>query len=156
MVLEHKMMETDVLCSSPLMSMLSFLSRTKTMPAKVHLLYSTKSTSSDTSEGNLDQVLFSQRLRDIASQYTQFQLDFYFTNGQDSSNVQDLSGSPNVSIRNGRIQRKDIEEALGSLEERRQAVSYVCGPRGMTDELVGMIRRMNGMQQDQVLYEKWW
>lgn len=148
-----------MLCDSPLMSMLSFLSQTKTMPERVHLLYSTKSTTTKSPAGMLDQVLFSQRLRDIASQHgaPQVQVDFYFTNGQDSSNPREsLSDSPNVSIKNGRIKKEDIEEALGSYEQRRQAVCYVCGPKGMTDELVATISGMQGMQQDQVLCEKWW
>lgn len=47
-------------------------------------------------------------------------------------------------------------EALGEPGERTGVVAYVCGPAGMTDEVVGALRRADGMEEKRVLCEKWW
>jgi len=61
-----------------------------------------------------------------------------------------------VLSKTGRISRQDIEEALGDVEDRRDTVCYVCGPRQMTDELVETVGKMEGMEAERVLCEKWW
>ena len=55
-----------------------------------------------------------------------------------------------------RIGHEDLMEALGPVEERKGAVSYICGPPGMTDEFVGFMKSAEGMQGERVFCEKWW
>ena len=63
----------------------------------------------------------------------------------------------NVKVLEGRRWTyEELEEALGEETERENAVAYVCGPPQMTDEVVGMLKRVPGMKEDWVFCEKWW
>lgn len=142
--------------SSPLISMLSHMHRSRaTMPDNVQLLYATKGSSL-----NIKEVLFANRILSIASEYaaSRLQVQFFLTEASDAKDMSpsqqtDLS---NVLSKNGRMTRQDIEEALGDVQDRQDTVCYVCGPRQMTDELVEMVGKMEGMEAERVLCEKWW
>lgn len=151
---------------SPLMSMLSHMHGSRaTMPEHVELLYASKATStSDTKD-----VLFADRITDIAKAYSasQLRVQFFLSSGssdtkpataedEEKAETVGTTDLSNVAIRSGRITREDIEQALGEVEGRRDAVCYVCGPRQMTDELVEMVGRMEGMDAQRVVCEKWW
>lgn len=41
-------------------------------------------------------------------------------------------------------------------EDREGTVCYVCGPQKMTDEVVEILGRQEGMEKGRVLCEKWW
>ena len=60
------------------------------------------------------------------------------------------------SIEYRRFEAKDLETALGPVEEREGVVAYVCGPPTMSDWAVGVLDRSEGMDQKRVLCEKWW
>ena len=146
------------------MSMLAHMHRSRaTMPDNVQLLYASKGTSLD-----IKHVLFANRILNIASEYSasRLQVQFFLTtttttvapNAEQSSTttVAEQVDLDNVSSHTGRISRRHIEEALGDVAGRRDVVCYVCGPRQMTDELVDMVGKMDGMEAERVLCEKWW
>lgn len=54
-----------------------------------------------------------------------------------------------------RIMREDLVSAVGR-GDRTGTVCYVCGPAGMTDEFVEVLRELEGMEERRVLCEKWW
>lgn len=59
-----------------------------------------------------------------------------------------------VEVQRRRITSADVEDAVGNGRHDPGTVVYVCGPRGMTDELV---ERLAGfMDSRRVLTEKWW
>jgi len=125
------------------------------MPDNVQLLYATKGSSL-----NIKEVLFANRILSIASEYaaSRLQVQFFLTEVADAKDVptEQTTDLNNVLSKNGRMMRQDIEEALGDVEDRRDTVCYVCGPRQMTDELVEMVGKMAGMEAERVLCEKWW
>ena len=55
-----------------------------------------------------------------------------------------------------RFDRKDLQAALGPIEEREKVVAYVCGPPSMTDWAVDVLKGSVGMDEKRVLCEKWW
>jgi NAD(P)H-flavin reductase len=61
-----------------------------------------------------------------------------------------------LSVQRRRIIEKDLIDALGLVGERPETVCYICGVPGMTDEFVGKARRAEGMEGENVLFEKWW
>lgn len=42
------------------------------------------------------------------------------------------------------------------MADRDSVVAYVCGPAGMTDEVVDVLSKAEGMEQGRVLCERWW
>lgn len=55
-----------------------------------------------------------------------------------------------------RLSHEDLIAALGDVKQRKGVVAYVCGPAGMTDEVFGLLRSAEGMEERRVLCEKWW
>ena len=68
----------------------------------------------------------------------------------------DKSSTFNGCIYNRRMTHSDLLQALGPPSQRQGLVAYVCGPAAMTDELVGVLRRAEGMKGNRVLCENWW
>lgn len=62
----------------------------------------------------------------------------------------------NGYVHQRRITHDDLVHALGPVSERRGVVAYVCGPGGMTDEFIEVLRGQEGMEERRVLCEKWW
>ncbi|KAM0302669.1 hypothetical protein ACHAPM_004671 [Fusarium culmorum] len=58
----------------------------------------------------------------------------------------------NVSKRRFTVQ--DVKEAIAGQE--KESVMYVCGPAGMTDEIVDGLARDGGIDKKRVMLEKWW
>lgn len=125
------------------------------MPDNVQLLYATKGSSL-----NIKEVLFANRILSIASEYSasRLQAQFFLTTapGAKETAPKEKADLNNVLSKTGRITRQDIEDALGDVEDRKDTVCYICGPRQMTDELVEMVSKMEGMNTERVLCEKWW
>jgi hypothetical protein len=55
-----------------------------------------------------------------------------------------------------RVAIRDVEEAVG--EEKETTVVYVCGVPTMTDEFVEALVSPEGlgMEENRVMFEKWW
>ena len=84
------------------------------------------------------------------------------TNHANDSDDQDQVGDPNLwpstaeASCGKRIQWDEIQDAIGTPEERKSAVVYVCGPPNMTDEIVGRLKGEEMMPAERVYCEKWW
>ena len=61
-----------------------------------------------------------------------------------------------VVISPERMGALDVSIAVGSKEEQRSSVFYVCGPPDMTDEITKFLHRQYDIEKARVLYEKWW
>ncbi|KAL2005643.1 hypothetical protein VTN00DRAFT_10136 [Thermoascus crustaceus] len=171
---------------NPLISMLSHITETSTSlpsPTQIHFLYSTRlsspsdpepdleptsAISSNSTEEALNQILFLPRLREIARSTTHsptqrllISLDLYLTNLHQHPDLAKalLSGKhsapSDVTIHDRRIQTEDLRAAVG---DGRRTVCFVCGPPGMTDEVVGVLRGLVSQEdgKDRVFCEKWW
>ncbi|KAI9681321.1 MAG: hypothetical protein M1817_002604 [Caeruleum heppii] len=143
---------------NPLISMLSHLAAEDQLPKRVHFSYTMKDPGRPLKASS---ILFLERLQMIASRAkgTRIELALYLT-GQDQSMAvkmdgMEIPGWPG-SVRHGRITQADLVEALGPTGTRASTVAYVCGPAGMTDELVGILREAEGMTPERVVCEKWW
>jgi hypothetical protein len=55
-----------------------------------------------------------------------------------------------------RIDDLALSSAVGNKGEAAETVFYVCGPQKMTDEIVGVLKGMDGVVGERVLCEKWW
>ncbi|KAF2234302.1 ferredoxin reductase-like protein [Viridothelium virens] len=134
---------------NPLISILAHLHYTNTMPPSVQFLYSTKI---GQPSPKLEDVLFLDRLRSILKgNEDRMRLSLFIT-GQRL----ELETGSGIDLHYRRIGQHDLREALGPVSERRNAFCYVCGPQGMTDELVARVRNEDSVVPDQVLCEKWW
>ena len=134
---------------NPLISILSHLDRTNTMPPSVRFLYSTKIGGRS---ANAADILFLDRLRSILkSRRDLMRLSLFIT---DQKLEVDMNSGLELFQR--RVEQEDLREALGPVEERKGTFCYVCGPQGMTDEIVARTRKEEGVVPDQVLCEKWW
>ncbi|TVY41464.1 Oxidoreductase NAD-binding domain-containing protein [Lachnellula occidentalis] len=141
---------------NPLMSMLSQLviDRDANDDFEVQFLYSTK----DPGASNLSRILFLERVQQAfkaLGDKSQFQL--FLTQSKDKP----LDGKCQVAgeempIQRRRIQEEDVLRALGPVDERSDTVCYVCGVPGMTDALVNLAQKAEGMDERNVFCEKWW
>ncbi|KAK2630344.1 hypothetical protein QTJ16_001164 [Diplocarpon rosae] len=115
---------------------------------QVRFLYSVRSSPEGAGGG---EVLFLSRLRSLCKTLGEKgSLRFFVTGEGEVMNAGDLS------IKRRRMTDRDVEDALGDVEERSGTVCYVCGVPGMTDEFVEIARQAEGMDGTRVLSEKWW
>lgn len=142
--------------------MLCHMYETGRMLEQVHFLYGTKLTQERSTPSD---VLFLPRLMTVAGYYSrQVKLDFFFTSDATQPNGGNLwTESSAQSVHQNipqhhrrRITEEDLLRAIGSVEERRSTVCYVCGPPRMTDEIVQFLQFQEGMAVNRVLCEKWW
>lgn len=66
---------------------------------------------------------------------------------------------PGVVIHSRRIKRQDLQAAVigkDTLVNPKDSVCYLCGPPGMTDEFVDVLKGLLGGETERVLFEKWW
>lgn len=149
------------------MSMLSHMHVTNSMPERMEVLYSTRRRETASSENGasidsfseVKDVLFADRLQDIASHHRgQVKLKFFLTEGSTAATEasEPAKSEQNVSLHSGKITQANIEAALGRAEERGETVCYVCGPQKMTDHFVSIIGKAEGMSAERVFCEKWW
>ncbi|RGP64354.1 oxidoreductase nad-binding domain-containing 1 [Fusarium sporotrichioides] len=111
----------------------------------VRVLYSSKVPAQ-----GLTGVLFLERIKTwFEENKISGDLKVFETGGHDKR--EDESGF-DVSKRRFTIQ--DVKEAIGGQEN--ESVVHVCGPAGMTDEIVDGLTRDGGMDKKRVMLEKWW
>lgn len=129
------------------------------MKQRVRVFYSSKREQANS------KILFEDRLTAIAkrwhgNQSVDLKLHFFETGpgareDHDKRNENE-SDNGNISRKKRRMNHDDLLDALGNIGLRKNAVVYVCGVPGMTDECVGVFKDAEGMQGDRVLCEKWW
>ena len=138
--------------TSPLISMLSHMHNTSTMPPNVEFLYSTKAPLARKNNIHPQHILFLPRLTAITAERPgQFELTLFVT-GDEYKKIKDPQALGWFHTR--RIEEADLIHALGA--ERDETVVYICGPPGLTDELVEWFGKQEGMSSDRVFCEKWW
>ncbi|PYH46724.1 FAD-dependent oxidoreductase [Aspergillus saccharolyticus JOP 1030-1] len=159
---------------NPLISMLSHLNNddeaTTTLrhpSLNIRFLYSTKlpqpdkaTTPTTNPEKRLDQILFLSRLREIVNIQSQLRrlriaLDLFITDLDDDTRGVSFD---DLRIHGRRINADDLRAAAISEDgtiEPEKTVCYVCGPPGMTDDIVGKLEGLLG-GGERVFYEKWW
>jgi len=143
---------------NPFMSMLSYIARIKEEKGRevgskegrlrfqVVLLYSSKDVSDKEGE-----VLFEERLRRVFRVLGKEGEMTLFLTGEDKG---DDEGRGKVERR--RIEKKNLLDVLGDVEEREGTVCYICGVPSMTDEFVELLKKVKGMRPENVLCERWW
>ena len=101
--------------------------------------------------------------------YSNWKLHFHFTGTPtaSSSSIYDASNSVFVAdqdqprlglnqvIHERRITHVDLIKTLGPIHARPGVVACVCGPSGMTDEFVSVLKNQPGMKERHVFSEKW-
>ena len=142
---------------NPFMSMLSCISEHVSPKFKVEVLYSLR----DPGMGRkVEEMLFIERIETIlrklnSESSTLESLRLFLTKGAEKVGV--LEGKEfQTKFEGRRIEENDLLKALGPVEERSGTVVYICGPPGMTDELVNVAKKAEGMEERHVLCEKWW
>ncbi len=132
--------------------MISHLYQTKQMPQEVQFLYATRMSEPE------GRVLFLSRLQAISQSVPpyQLQLTLYVSGLESPSLLVRNSSLMNVRLQQRRINRSDLMDAIGGPQNRASVVCYVCGPPAMTDEFVQVLRQAEGMEEHNVLCEKWW
>jgi NAD(P)H-flavin reductase len=111
----------------------------------VRVLYASK-----VPKGGLKEVIFLER---IAGWYAQGklrgELKVFATGG-----VTEGASSTGFEVLTRRFGVEDIRQAVGDRTD--EGLVYVCGPQGMTDELVEGLTGEGGLEKRRVLVEKWW
>lgn len=135
--------------------MLSHMHNTDTIPSQVEFLYSTCPPLTDKHNVKPSSILFLPRLTSIAEQHlSQVELTLFLTNKK-YKKIKDPQALGWFHDR--RMAEADWRHALGSdVGVREGTVVYVCGPPGMTDEVVEWFGRQEGMDRGRVFCEKWW
>jgi ferredoxin-NADP reductase len=152
---------------SPLISMLSVL--LKAEPSlEVTLMYSTKLPSESPKP---EEVLFLPRILELFSsahalsnRERKNRIELFFTGLGEDDDYPNFDGilsslhTPDlpIVISQNRMASLDVSMAVGSKEEQRSSVFYVCGPPDMTDEITKFIQRHHDVDKARVLCEKWW
>lgn len=139
---------------NPLMSMVSHIHQTRSFPETAHFLYSTRRPSA---ESEIEDILFVRRLSDIANSDSaegRLRLSLFLTGERDGNGNGETRGPLNIQKR--RITEQDLLACMGDAEYREGTVCYICGPSGMTDEFVELVKEMPGMNENRVFIEKWW
>lgn len=147
---------------NPLMSTVSSLSTQKKERGKlgfhVKFLYTTRELKPDVSSS---EILFLERLVSVFDTLgDEGQFELFLTSGQQEgdeieSRTISVAGKQ-LKVQTRRIHDTDLLDALGPVEERAGTVWYICGVPSMTDEFVENARNAKGIDERNVLFEKWW
>ena len=143
---------------NPLMSILSHLSNLDPIPFEIRFLYTLRDPGDERmgDERMGDEILFLGRLVKIFNLLEKEEaLQVFLTSGKRESGVI-WCNENEVPFNGRRIGKRDLEQALGEVEERKGTVVYICGVPGMTDEFVKIAKEAEGMDERHVLCEKWW
>lgn len=139
---------------NPLISIFAHLMSLPNRPRRVKFVYGTK-----VEEGPIkaSRILFLTRLMDLIKKQgdDNVNLDLFLT----ATSQKEIDGAKDLPahIKLGRIEKNDLEDAIGDVRSVRQAtVAYVCGPPAMTDQFVEFLSTIDGMGKRNVLCEKWW
>ena len=147
---------------NPLMSIVSSLAKKRREKGKlgfcVQFLYSTRDPRESRSPS---EILFLERLRDVfESLGSEGEFQLFLTAGQERSEEDKsetmLIDGKELSVQRRRVHDTDLLDALGPVDERGGTVCYICGVPTMTDEFVEKAKRAEGMEEGNVLSEKWW
>jgi ferredoxin-NADP reductase len=147
---------------NPLMSMVSTLEHVKKESGElgfsVKFLYTTRDPGSSRSP---TEILFLERLQSVFRTLgTEGELHLFLTPSKNTAGGSSAEGvgldDKSLSVQRRRITQKDLIDALGPVEERPETLCYICGVPGMTDEFVEKATRAEGMDEENVLFEKWW
>ena len=143
---------------NPLISMVTFLAREKEsrgiLGFEVVFLYSTRD---PTGAEGLQDILFLRRLQDVSRAIGQEgEFTLFLTSGKEAGEAGEVKVEGFHNLQRRRIQERDLMGALGPVKERGSTVCYICGVPGMTDDFVERVRRVDGMKEENVLFEKWW
>ncbi|RAH45158.1 FAD-dependent oxidoreductase [Aspergillus brunneoviolaceus CBS 621.78] len=128
-------------------------------------------TTTQSPESLLDQILFLSRLRHIVNIQSQLRrlritLHLFITNLDEEKRKESsplfghsFDDDNDLRIYGRRINAEDLRAAAASGDdgtiEPGKTVAYVCGPPGMTDDIVGRLEGLLG-GRERVFYEKWW
>ncbi|KAJ4156788.1 hypothetical protein NW754_008429 [Fusarium falciforme] len=111
----------------------------------VRVLYASK-----VPKGGLKEVLFLERIAGWFDQgKLRGELKVFATGG-----VTEGASGTGFEVLTRRFGVEDIREAVGDRVD--EGLVYVCGPQGMTDELVEGLTEEGGLDKRRVLVEKWW
>lgn len=147
---------------NPLMSIVSSLATQKKERGKlgfhVKFLYTTRDLRPDASPS---EILFLERLVSVFDALGgEGQFELFLTSGQREraeTEIATLSvAGKQLKVQRRRIYDTDLLDALGPVEERVGTVCYICGVPTMTDEFVENANHAKGMNEINVLSEKWW
>ena len=140
-----------IVCGSPLISMLSQIHHTfsKSGLQKIEFLYTTKAPTAVNGVVNPEETLFLPRLRHIQDSLgaTNMGLKLFIT-GECEAIKQ---GFKMPRYLNRRLGERDLTDAVGN---DGNTLAFVCGPPGMTDEIVEFLGGVVG--KGKVFCEKWW
>lgn len=147
---------------NPIMSIISAmdLSGAKSLgglPPRLRLLYSSK-------RENGKAILFEERLAQIARKWARrarednvdFQYTLFETTAGTKPNTEQTEDIATMSKQSRRMTLDDLEEALGPEEKRSNTLVYVCGLPSMTDAFVDALKKMPGLDDSRIMFEKWW
>lgn len=139
---------------NPLISIFAHLMCLERRPKKVRFVYGTK-----VEEGTIKagRILFLNRLMELIERQEDgsVHLDLFLT-ATSQKEIDEAEDLPE-RVKAGRIEKEDLEAAIGEDRGIRQAtVAYVCGPPAMTDQFVEFLSTRDGMDKRKVLCEKWW
>jgi hypothetical protein len=139
---------------NPLISIFAHLMSLSKRPKKIRFVYGTK-----VEEGQIkaSRILFLTRLMELVKKQGDgdVQLDL-FLSATSQKEIDEAADLPE-HVKLGRIEKDDLEAAIGKDRSIRQAtLAYVCGPPAMTDQFVDFLSSRDGMDKRKVLCEKWW
>jgi predicted ferric reductase len=149
---------------NPIVSMLNHLAEVhklrRDLGFRITLLYTTR----DLGVANATEILYLKRLdQNFQTFGRNSEMKLFLTSRdrvpKDRVAVDDLisyDGGAPISVQRRRITEDDLLDALGPVEERSKTVCYVCGFPSMTDEFVEKAQQAEGMDRENVLFEKWW
>ncbi|TAQ85793.1 hypothetical protein B7494_g5881 [Chlorociboria aeruginascens] len=152
---------------NPLVSMLSYLGEVYGEVEKgegrgeslaVRFLYSVRDPGGERSSGELEErILFYRRiLQAFEGLGIEGILELFLTGGNEEGRLDWELMDGKVRVRERRITGEDLLRVLGTVEERKRTVCYICGVPKMTDEFVNLVKNGEGMDRRHVLSEKWW
>lgn len=122
---------------------------------EVKFLYTTK----DPGYTKMSQILFLKRVIEaIGVLGNRGTLALYLTAAEEAAGEGEGATVPlktGTFAQRRRIQSEDLTRALGPVDKRGGVVCYICGVPGMTDELVDLVQRAEGMDARNVFCEKW-
>jgi len=129
------------------MSMLSYLKTSPEKIKKITVLYSSKE---DPKSG----ILFLDRL--ITGTEEKYKIPIsnlrLFLTGEQINEEAKQAISPRANVKSGRMAGQDILDEIKS----EKTLVYICGPKGMTDEFVDVVKNSGALPEENVFCEKWW
>ncbi|KAF2703976.1 hypothetical protein K504DRAFT_391407 [Pleomassaria siparia CBS 279.74] len=160
---------------NPLVSMLSVILK-EDPSLDVCLMYSTKLPRIPSRSAKPSEVLFLPRILELFGSaharhgrrnYSRIEL-FFTSSGEGEMDdeeeypnfdeILESLGAPDlpVVISPNRMAALDVSINVGTKDEQRKSVFYVCGPPDMTDEITKFLGRQHDVDKARVLCEKWW